>query len=282
MRKVITAKSAGFCFGVRRAVDKSLEEAKKEKEGIYTFGPIIHNASVIADLEKKGVYPLPAEIDALPEKSEKAIIIRAHGISPENEKQLKKRFKRVVDATCPFVKKIHGVVSEARKKGERVIICGSPKHPEVLGILGWAGEDAIVISDAEDVKGLSLNKNQPICVVAQTTFRFNKFQELVEILKKKVYSVRAENTICSATDERQTEAAALASQADAVLVLGGENSSNSKKLFEICRDACACTYFLRTADDLDLGLLSSARCVGITAGASTPDYIIEEVQKKCQ
>ena len=283
----MTAETAGFCFGVQRAVELAEKTAQNESEGILTFGPLIHNDTVISDLERKQIRAIPAElsadfdIEAAAPPDSDTILIRAHGVGRETEAALHRRFTRVVDATCPFVKKIHRLVWEHSKAGEQIVIFGSPKHPEVIGISGWAEGKTYVVSDENEAKTLSLDPDRKTCIVAQTTFHFNKFQDLVEIIKEKVYDVVAYNTICNATEERQNEAARLAERVDAMLVIGGKDSSNTKKLYEICRNIVD-TQFLQTADDLDWEALSNAERIGITAGASTPHYIIEEVQRKCQ
>lgn len=287
--KVVTAEHAGFCFGVQRAVEEAEKCAENAGTKVFTYGPLIHNESVIRDLEKKGIFAVETDIleslaenPELPQKQPNPILIRAHGVGRETECRLREQYETVIDATCPFVKKIHKIVAEHSAAGEQIVIIGSATHPEVVGIRGWAQGDCIIISNEKEAKELDLDASRKVCIVAQTTFHFNKFQDLVEIIKQKVYDVFAFNTICNATEERQREAERLAREVDAMLVLGGENSSNSKKLFEICREACPHTYFLQTSDDLDRSTLLSFDSIGITAGASTPHYIIEEVQKKCQ
>ena len=185
---------------------------------------------------------------------------------------------QIVDATCPFVKKIHNIVQKHSEMGENIIIIGNPEHPEVQGIKGWAGDHVEVFQTKEEAENYSCEQRKKICIVAQTTFNYNKFKELVEILEKKSYDVSVLNTICNATKERQTEAQSIAETVDAMIVIGDKHSSNTQKLFEICRKACNNTYYIQTLGDLDLNQLGSVETVGITAGASTPNNIIEEVQ----
>ncbi len=282
MKTIIKAKTAGFCFGVQRAVDLAIKTAETHDHNVITFGPLIHNQVVIDELEKQGICAKTSDLNDHPLASDKTVLIRAHGVGKETEKELKKRYAHVVDATCPFVKRIHKIVEERSNQGEQIVIIGSYDHPEVIGIKGWVNGPCFVVSEAEDALKIPLDPRKKVCIVAQTTFRFNKFQELVEIIKEKVYDIFAENTICKATEERQAEATTLAKEVDAMLVLGSKDSSNSKKLYEICKSACPCTYFLQTPDDLKLELLSSKDRIGITAGASTPQSIIEEVLNKCQ
>ena len=275
--KVELAKMAGFCFGVNRAVDTVYQEAV-EHSPVYTYGPIIHNEEVIADLKRKGVQVIHS-LEEAKEQAEGTVIIRSHGVTKAEQETLVADGLRVIDATCPFVKKIHRLVQEYSDKGYLVIIVGSVDHPEVQGIVGWSHADRTVVINCEsDVEKLDLNVWKKICIVAQTTFNYNKFQELVEIFEKKGYDISVVNTICNATEERQTEAKEIAAKVDAMIIIGGRHSSNTRKLYEICSRECADTYFIQTLDDLHLDLPKSVRLVGITAGASTPNKIIEEVQ----
>ena len=184
----------------------------------------------------------------------------------------------MVDATCPFVKKIHRIVEEQIRAGRRVIIIGNGKHPEVEGIKGWGDENTVVVESEDQINEDLLPKAQKYCIVSQTTFNYNKFQELVEKFSKRGYDILVLNTICNATQERQVEARRIASEVDAMIVIGGKHSSNTQKLFEICQKECSNTYYIQTLGDLNPECVNSVRSVGITAGASTPNYIIEEVQ----
>ena len=277
--EVIRAKTAGFCFGVKRAVDTVYEQLEKASESttIYTYGPIIHNEEVVKDMKQKGVIVLQseAELDAL---TEGTVIIRSHGVEKAIYDKLNAQGIKIVDATCPFVKKIHNIVQKESANGNYIIIVGNPQHPEVEGIRGWAGTKATVVQTKEDIDKLKIPENEKVCVVSQTTFNYNKFKELVEIILKKSYDVSVLNTICNATKERQTEAQHIAEEVDAMIVIGDKHSSNTQKLFEICKNACKDTYYIQTLDDLDMNQLGSVETVGITAGASTPNNIIEEVQ----
>ena len=276
MREVKVAKSAGFCFGVKRAVEMVYNEAGKGKK-VYTLGPIIHNEQVVKDLEEKGVNVLDS-VNDIKDGEDATVIIRSHGISEEIYSQLKKKDVKIIDATCPFVAKIHRIVQEKHKAGYQIVIAGNANHPEVEGIKGWCGNNAAIIESIEDAEKVVLNMDRKVCVVAQTTFNYKKFKDIVDILLKKSYDIDVMNTICNATEERQTEAGTIAGQSDAMLVIGGKHSSNTQKLYEICKKECSDTYFIQTLDDLDLNKLQSFRSVGITAGASTPNNIIKEVQ----
>ena len=276
--EVRLAKTAGFCFGVRRAVDTVYEQVENcTGEHIYTYGPIIHNEEVVKDLRNKGVKVLNS-IEELKGLTEGTVIIRSHGVSKEIYDILEKRGVKCVDATCPFVKKIHKIVAKESKEGAYIVIIGDEKHPEVQGIKGWAGEHVTVIQTEEEAEGYFVPENAKVCIVSQTTFNYNKFKYLVEIISKKSYDISVLNTICSATKERQTEAECIAKEVDAMIVIGDKHSSNTQKLFEICRNACNNTYYIQTLEDLNMNPLKSVKTVGITAGASTPKNIIEEVQ----
>jgi len=274
--KVELAKSAGFCFGVEKAVNTVYEEAKKENEIVYTLGPIIHNEEVVKDMKKRGVEAVKMEdLASLPKGT---VIIRSHGVSREVYNFVKHSGHRVVDATCPFVKKIHAIVSVQSGKKKTVVIIGNPKHPEVIGIKGWGDENTYAVENIEQFINLNLKKDEEIVIVAQTTFNHKKFQEIIDKILFLGYDVRCFNTICNATQERQAEAKEIASNVDAMIVIGDKKSSNTGKLVEICQEECKNTFFIQTLEDLNYDALLSVDSVGITAGASTPKHIIEEVQ----
>ena len=273
------AKTAGFCFGVKRAVDTVYQQIEQYRgEKIFTYGPIIHNEEVIKDLRSHGVEVLNDE-EELKTADADVVVIRSHGVAKYIYDILEERGITCVDATCPFVKKIHKIVAEKSAEGSYIVIVGNGEHPEVQGIRGWAGEQVTVVQTQEDAERFELpDKDQKVCIVAQTTFNYNKFKELVEIISKKRYDIVVLNTICNATKERQTEARQIAARVDAMVVIGDKRSSNTQKLFEICKEECLNTYYIQTLDDLDINQLRSVESVGITAGASTPNKIIEEVQ----
>ena len=273
------AKTAGFCFGVKRAVDTVYQQIEQYRgEKIFTYGPIIHNEEVIKDLRSHGVEVLNDE-EELKTADADVVVIRSHGVAKYIYDILEERGITCVDATCPFVKKIHKIVAEKSAEGPYIVIVGNGEHPEVQGIRGWAGEQVTVVQTQEDAERFELpDKDQKVCIVAQTTFNYNKFKELVEIISKKRYDIVVLNTICNATKERQTEARQIAARVDAMVVIGDKRSSNTQKLFEICKEECLNTYYIQTLDDLDINQLRSVESVGITAGASTPNKIIEEVQ----
>ena len=281
--KVRLAETAGFCFGVERAVGMALRIAAEPGRGaVYTLGSIIHNEEVVADLERQGV--LAVSLKELKNLKEGTVILCSHGVSRSvieevaclKDENGQKKFQ-VEDATCPFVKKIHRIVEEKSGQGYRILVIGDRNHPEVEGIIGWSKTPVIVTDNEKDLQNLEIKEGEKLCVVAQTTFNYKKFQYLVEIIERKRYDIIVVNTICNATEERQAEAARLARQSDAMIVIGGKQSSNTGKLFEISKKECENTYYIQTLGDLDLNLFKSFRSVGITAGASTPNNIIKEV-----
>lgn len=276
--EVILAEHAGFCFGVQKAVDTVYEQVEHKEKKIYTYGPIIHNEEVVKDLESKGVEVVNSA-DELSNVSENGtIVIRAHGIPRETEEKIKNKGISYIDATCPFVKRIHKIVDEESRKGRTIVITGNAKHPEVEGIVSWANGPVFVIESLEDAEKFTLPVETELTLVSQTTFNYKKFKDVVEIFNGKGYNINIVNTICNATQERQTEAEKIAAQADAMIVIGGTSSSNTRKLYEICSGKCEHTYFVQTADDLPKDFPKGIYKVGITAGASTPKNIIEEVQ----
>ena len=229
------AKSAGFCFGVRRAVETVYKESVKKN--VYTYGPIIHNDEVVADLERQGVGVIndKKEFRSLKEGT---IIIRSHGVPKDVYDEIADAGLDLVDATCPFVRKIHKVVEKESREGRVVIIVGNDHHPEVEGIKGWCHTRPIVIENREQAEDIVVGPDTKLSIVSQTTFNYNKFQYLVEIISEKGYDINVFNTICNATEERQKETRELAMKSDAMIVIGGRHSSNTQKLFEISKKEC--------------------------------------------
>ena len=224
-------------------------------------------------------YEYDALYDELKGLEEGLVIIRSHGVPKRICDLMDEKGIEYVDATCPFVKRIHKIVAEESKKGSRIIIIGNPDHPEVEGIRGWAGENVTVIKNAEEAEKFENTTSERICIVSQTTFNYNKFKDLVEIISEKGYDISVLDTICNATEERQTEARKIAAESDLMIVIGDKHSSNTQKLYEISKKECANTYYIQTSKDMDYHQIQSINNVGITAGASTPNNIIEEVSK---
>ena len=278
--EILLAKSAGFCFGVQRAVDTAYKHA--DEKNVYTYGQIIHNEEVVGDLAKHGVKIL--EDDELDQIKDSKVIIRSHGAEKRVYDILEKNGNEIIDATCPFVKKIHNIVMDECGKGHTVIIIGDRKHPEVKGIMGWCMSEPVVIGTEEEAEKFvqsclngEYKPSENISIVSQTTFNYRKFHNVVDIIRNKLYNVTAYKTICNATSVRQREAQEIASKVDAMIVIGGRNSSNTQKLYEISKKECENTYYIQTLVDLDLTTFESVSRVGITAGASTPNKLIKEV-----
>lgn len=269
--EITVAKSAGFCFGVNRAIQACYDEIGKGK--IYTYGSLIHNKEVTKDLENKGV----KIIESLDGIDEGTVIIRSHGVGKFLYDEFEKKGIRYIDGTCPFVKKIHNIVKENYDNNNNIIIVGNPNHPEVMGINGWCDNSATIIENVEDVENIYFDNDNDTAVVVQTTFRGSKFNDITEAIKSHISNVKIYNTICSATDERQREAVELSKKVDKMIVIGDKGSSNTQKLYEICKKYCQNTYYIETICDLVLNIFSSNDKIGITAGASTPSAIIKEV-----
>ena len=262
---------------ISAAVDKVYEQINDNSmhKQIYTYGPIIHNEEVVKDLESKGVSVINSK-EELENTKDGIVIIRSHGATKEIYDIIEENNLVLVDATCPFVRKIHKIVQNEKNNNKHIIIIGNSDHPEVKGIKGWAGDDTTIIGTVEEAEEFELKEPKKVCIVSQTTFNYKKFNNLVEIISKKGYDINVLDTICSATHERQREAREIAKQVDTMIVIGGRNSSNTQKLYEICKSECNNTYYIQTLDDLELDNIEIGS-VGITAGASTPNNIIEEV-----
>ncbi|MCD8345445.1 MAG: bifunctional 4-hydroxy-3-methylbut-2-enyl diphosphate reductase/30S ribosomal protein S1 [Oscillospiraceae bacterium] len=284
MNKTITvAKTAGFCFGVDRAVKIAYETAeKKTGKKIYTLGPLIHNPSVVEDLEKHGIGMINSPSEA---EEGDTVIIRSHGVGKDVFDELESRGVNVIDATCPFVTKIHKLVAERTAKGDLVLIAGDENHPEVQGILGWAdksgeGDAEVFPNCVELVKLLRKNcekSKKGVAILSQTTYNIRMWNQCI-VASSEFSDVTVYDTICTATEKRQSEAEGLSRKCDTMLIIGGRNSSNTKKLYDICAEACRC-YLIEDSRELKDIDFSTAKSVGISAGASTPAYIIEEVKK---
>jgi 4-hydroxy-3-methylbut-2-en-1-yl diphosphate reductase len=279
--EILIAKSAGFCFGVDQAVNKiekliAINQTLNVPKPLYTYGPIIHNPHVVDNLKKRHVNVI-AKIEELPLVEKGTILIRSHGVTFQEMKEMKDAGFEVVDSTCPYVKKIHRIVQKASKEGHEIIIVGSKAHPEVVGISGWSLKPVQFIEELEDVDEIELEISKTYCVVAQTTFNHNLYEGILNKLQKKGIRVIINETICAATVERQIEANELSKRVTKMLVIGGKDSSNTRKLYEICKRQCKDTYYIETIEDLVLNVFTVNDIIGITAGASTPKNIIEEV-----
>ena len=275
--EIIIAKTAGFCFGVQRAVELAYNESYKKN--VFTYGPIIHNAQVVQSLEKRGI----KEVNSVNEITDDSkLIIRSHGVTPDVYSEANNHNITIVDATCPYVRKIHKIVERHNNNGDKIVIVGNQEHPEVLGIKGWAASDTIVVASVLDLSEDLFKENKPICIVCQTTYRKDKLKEIVNWIKNRFQNVTIYDTICKATSERQEEAVEISKNVDYMVVIGDKNSSNTQKLYEVSKKYCHNTVCIETADELELNNLKDNDRIGITAGASTPDGTIEEVVLKMQ
>lgn len=272
--KIILAQSAGFCFGVKRATNMAFEAADQYHQ-ICSLGPIIHSPQLVKKLEEEGVEVI-GRVEDIPEG---AVIIRSHGVTEQELEGIRQRELQIVDATCPFVKKAQEYAAMLSREGYAVILVGEAEHPEVQGIVSYAGQgEVFVVADRRQAEALPRNKRMGI--VAQTTQSFENLRQIVEICLEKSNELRVFNTICDATSVRQNEARTIAMRADLMLVIGGFNSANTSRLAQICRDIQPRTYHVETADEVDPQWFPGVETVGVTAGASTPRWIIDEVVGK--
>jgi (E)-4-hydroxy-3-methyl-but-2-enyl pyrophosphate reductase len=273
--EVLLADEYGFCFGVERAVDM-VEDALSEGKPIRSLGALIHNAQEMQRLEAKGVTTinLPDEADG-----ETTAVIRAHGVTPQVQRELEHRAAHVIDATCPFVTRVQHLAERAAKQGRDVVVAGNPDHPEMIGVVGYAPDNTPVVRDASEVANLP-PLHAPL-VVSQTTIKLQTFLEVAEAVRAKSDTEpQVVNTICSATRDRQDAARALAGQVDAFYVIGGRHSSNSAKLLAVCKEQCEQSYLIETPDEINPEDLEGVGRVGVTAGASTPNWLIDQVVEK--
>ncbi|MDI3310719.1 MAG: 4-hydroxy-3-methylbut-2-enyl diphosphate reductase [Thermoanaerobacterium sp.] len=274
--KILIADNAGFCFGVKRAVKMAYDQVNNNDDSkTYAYGELIHNPQVVKDLEDKGIKTIEC-INDLDENSK--ILIRTHGIPEKTYEKLKKKKVEIIDMTCPFVKRVQKIVNGYYKKGYSIIIIGDRNHPEVVGVNGWCNNSAYVIQSTDDVKSLPFLERA--CVVAQTTITQKMWEDSLALLNLKVKELISYNTICDATNKRQSSAEKISKEADMMIVIGGKNSSNTQKLKKICENNCDRTIQVESADEIDLSIFKNVETVGITAGASTPDYLIQEVVDK--
>ncbi len=269
--EIHVAKSAGFCFGVNRAIEAVYNAVGTGK--IYTYGPIIHNKEVTKDLEQKGVY----SIDSLDGIDEGTVVLRSHGVGKNVYDMVKEKNLKIIDGTCPFVKKIHDIVSKEYAAGRKIIIIGDGNHPEIIGINGWCDYSAIIIESEDKAREEKFDPETEYSLVVQTTFRKNRFNEITSIIKEAVPKLKIFYTICSATEERQKEAVELSQKMDKMIVIGDKKSSNTQKLYEICKKNCPKSYNIETFSDLVLNNFGKNDKIGVAAGASTPPAIIKEV-----
>jgi 4-hydroxy-3-methylbut-2-enyl diphosphate reductase len=275
--QVLLADEYGFCFGVERAVEM-VEEALEEGDTVRALGPLIHNDQEMSRLAAQGVATISEPVQI---KRGETAVIRAHGVTPQVEAELREKASKVVDATCPFVTKVQKLASRAAAQDRHVVVVGNPEHPEMIGVFGYAPEHSFVVNNAEEVAALPRLKN-PL-VVSQTTIKLQNFLDVAEAVKGKTDDeVQVVNTICSATRDRQDAARALAGEVDAFYVIGGRHSSNSRKLLAVCKEQCEKSFLIETEDEINAVDLHGAERVGVTAGASTPKWLIEKIIKRLE
>jgi 4-hydroxy-3-methylbut-2-enyl diphosphate reductase len=272
--EIIKAKRAGFCFGVKRAIDIAFNTARKEKSGIFTLGPIIHNPQVIGKLKEEGIVPI--DIDDIGKKDVKVLIIRTHGIPVQVYDSISSRDFKVIDATCPFVKKAQRYAKHLAKKGFQVVILGNRDHPEVMGLVSFAGEDVLVVDEETPLHGCK----SKVGIVVQTTQPIEALKKVLSRVVEQAREVKVYNTICNSTALRLKETGDMARRANVMVVVGGKNSANTTQLANLCRSLKVKTFHIETAGEIEDGWFTGSKKVGITAGASTPDWLISEVEKR--
>ena len=270
--KVLLADEFGFCFGVERAVEM-VEEALAEGDTVRTLGPLIHNDQEMQRLATHGVATISEPVQI---RRGETAVIRAHGVTPEVQRELEEKASKVVDATCPFVTRVQKLAARAAAEDRHVIVVGNPDHPEMIGVKGYAPEHAFIIRDEKEVAGLP-HLRRPL-IVSQTTIKAQTFFDTAEAVKTKTEDeIQVVNTICSATRDRQDAARALAGEVDAFYIIGGNHSSNSRKLLSVCKEQCEKSFLIETPEEIDPADLKGVETVGVTAGASTPKWLIDQV-----
>lgn len=288
MKNILIADNAGFCFGVKRAMNMAWNELdKSDKVAIYALGPLIHNKQAVAKYEERGMLTVDTieEIEKIESEKvrrginaskDREMIIRSHGVSKSIYDEAKLKNIPIIDTTCPFVRKIHYLANKCFEDGKQLIVIGDRNHPEIIGINGWSSHSAIIAKNLEEISNISFETNKDYFIVAQTTMNEKEFDAIINYIRSLDIKFEVENTICSATRVRQESARELAHKVDLMIVIGGRHSSNTQKLVKICQDIVD-TFSIETKEDLDRNLLDKYHTIGITAGASTPDWIIEEV-----
>jgi len=274
MVRISVVKNAGFCFGVRRAIRLAFFAVKKNRKKVFTLGPLIHNPQMVDDLKKKGVYV----VDDLSEIDQGCLIIRSHGVHPKILKAAKKKKLKIIDATCPFVKKAQNNAKLLCDQGYQVVVVGEADHPEVKSIVGYTKDKALVINHTEN--GLNLNKFKKVGVVAQTTLNIDLFKQVIDKLIESAKEIKIYNTICNATSLMQGKTLKMAQKVDLMIVVGGYNSANTNRLAKLCKRIGTKTYHVETSKKLKKSWFKNVKNVGVTAGTSTPPWIIQDVVKK--
>ncbi|PIQ93904.1 MAG: 4-hydroxy-3-methylbut-2-enyl diphosphate reductase [Nitrospirae bacterium CG_4_10_14_0_8_um_filter_41_23] len=271
--KIIIAKKAGFCFGVKRAVDIAFQLAREKRKGVYTLGPIIHNPQVVERLKEKGIVPIE---DIKTKKNVRALIIRTHGIPLHLSKEISYMGCEIIDATCPFVKKAQYYAKLLKEEGYQVVILGEKNHPEVKGLMSYANDDVIVIDSKTPLPKLKSR----VGIVVQTTQSLEALKKVLSDTLEHANEIKVYNTICNSTALRLKETEKMARKVDVMLVVGGKNSANTTQLTRLCKSLSVPTYHIETSSEIKEEWVKNAKKLGITAGASTPEWIIKEVEKR--
>ncbi len=285
--EIVVGKTSGFCYGVKNAVDKTREQLENMQENVYCLGELIHNENVINELENKGLVII-SDINEAKENSK--VIIRAHGISKDVYEKAEKRHVKLIDLTCPKVLSIHKMAEKLKQENKYIILVGKKLHPEIIGSISFCGEKSIVIENKDEiedvVKSVKKDRIQNIAVLCQTTFSVSKFQEMIDILKEKCedsnINLEVYNTICSATNLRQNETKELAKQVEYMIIVGGSKSSNTQKLYEVAKTENENVILINDKNQLPLDTIKKYNNIGIMAGASTPDNVIQEIITELQ
>jgi (E)-4-hydroxy-3-methyl-but-2-enyl pyrophosphate reductase len=272
--EIFVARRSGFCYGVKRALSLVYDVLKENRGPLYSLGPLIHNPQVIKDLEEKGL----KVIDDIKQIEKGSLVIRTHGVPPKVFEEAQNKEIKILDATCPTVRKVQQYAKSLKEEGYQVIIVGDKGHPEVSGIMGYAEEKAIVISDKEEINKHVIQGR--IGMVIQTTQTWDNFISVLTELVKTVEEIKVFNTLCSSTESRYRESIELAEKVDTVLVIGGVSSANTARLTQLCRQVQPHTFQIEDAEDIDILGLEGGKKIGITAGASTPDWFIEDIREK--
>ncbi|OGC22799.1 4-hydroxy-3-methylbut-2-enyl diphosphate reductase [candidate division WOR-1 bacterium RIFOXYB2_FULL_42_35] len=275
---ILTAKHAGFCEGVERAYRIALKEIEADKN-VFMLGNLVHNTQVVDKFKKLGIKNIK-DLSEISPGTTGTLILSAHGVPPEVYEQAKVLGLKIVDTTCPWVKKPQRIAQQLAQEGWQVIIVGDKGHPEVKGLVGWSGGTAIVVQSVDELKQVRLDQEKPLGVLAQTTQSEESFSSIIAYLKQNFKNVKEQNTICGATEKRQSSAIDLAKRVDLILIVGDKMSANTKRLTELCSKTGTETHQIQTAEELNLAWLKGKEKVGITAGASTPDWVIWEVEQK--
>ncbi|MDH4222562.1 MAG: 4-hydroxy-3-methylbut-2-enyl diphosphate reductase [candidate division Zixibacteria bacterium] len=272
--KISVVKNAGFCFGVKRAINLAFEAAKKSRTRVYTLGPLIHNPQVVEELKREGVLP----IQNLNEIRKGTLIIRSHGIHPKVINEAKKKKLKIIDATCPFVRRAQEKARALYKDGYQVVVVGEAHHPEVQGIIGYTDGKAVVIN--QHSRNIAFTKNKRIGLIAQTTLNFDTFKKVVGRVLEKTWEIKIFNTICNATANAQKATLKMAKDVEVMVVVGGRNSANTTQLTKLCKEKGKPTYHIETESELKKKMFKSKKRIGVTAGTSTPEWIIKKVIEK--